>query len=220
MSEPQFTYPMMLRLAGRKAVVVGGGNVALRKAAALTDAGAAVCVVSPNFLPEFREDARLACIEEAYDGPHAARLLAGALVVIAATDDEAVNARVAADARAAGALVNVVDRPELCDFIVPAVLERGRLVVAISTGGAAPSLARRMRDRLEGEIGPEYRMYLDVMDEVRADVLARGLAPDIRRRIFERLTEDDIVAAARDGEAALRRTVAAVVDAAMREDGS
>ena len=213
---------MMLSLAGRKALVVGGGKVALRKAAALADAGAAVRVVSPEFVPEFREDARLECMTEGY----AARHVVGFVLVIAATDDPAVNACVAADARAAGALVNVVDRPELCDFIVPAVLERGRLVVAISTGGAAPSLSRRLRDRLAREIGPEYGTYLDVMDEVRADLLAgtsraagsRGdLPPDLRRRIFERLTEDDIVAAAAQGEEALRQAIAAIVDAAMRE---
>jgi precorrin-2 dehydrogenase/sirohydrochlorin ferrochelatase len=213
MPEPRFIYPMMLRLAGRRALVVGGGQVALRKATSLADAGATVRAVSPEFVAEFRDDARLECREESYGPGH----MAGVFVVIAATDDGAVNARVAADARAAGVLVNVVDRPELCDFIVPAVMERGRLVIAISTSGAAPSFARRLRDRLKREIGPDYRMYLDVMDDVRTEIMRSGLAPDRRRRLFERLTEDDVVAVAGQGEEALRRAVAALVEAAMRQ---
>ena len=117
-------------------------------------------------------------------------------LVIAATDDETVNARVAADAAEAGALANVVDRPSLCDFIVPAVVNRGRLTIAISTGGAAPSLARRLRERLEKDFGPEYATYLDVMDDVRREVQSRGLSEEVRRRIFERLSEADMLSAA------------------------
>jgi precorrin-2 dehydrogenase / sirohydrochlorin ferrochelatase len=211
MTEPRFAYPLMLNLAGRRAVVVGGGKVALRKAQALAEAGAKVRVVSPQFLPEFASDNRLECVAEVYDARH----LAGALVVIAATDDAAVNARVAADARKAGALVNVVDRPALCDFIVPATIERGRLRIAISTGGAAPSLARKLRERLQRQFGPEYATYLDVMDEVRKDLLARDLPADLRRRIFERLSEDDIIAAARGGAEALRAATKAAVKAML-----
>ena len=207
MTEPHFAYPAMLTLAGRRAVVVGGGKVALRKARALADAGAAVRAVAPEFLPEFREDRRLECLGE----PYAARHVAGAFLVIAATDDEAVNARVAADARAAGALVNVVDRPALCDFIVPATVDRGRLVIAISTGGAAPSLARRLREKLERQFGKEYATYLDVMDEVRREILSRGLPEEVRWRLLERLSEDDIVAAAREGRDALRRRIEVAV---------
>jgi precorrin-2 dehydrogenase/sirohydrochlorin ferrochelatase len=212
MSEPQFAYPMMLNLAGRRALVVGGGKVALRKALALADAGAAVRAVSPEFLPEFLADARLECIRE----PYAARHLAGMMLVVAATDDEAVNASVAADARTAGVPVNVVDRPALCDFIVPSVVERGSLRIAVSTGGAAPSLARRLRERLEKEFGPHYATYLDVMGGVRRDLQARDLAPDVRRRLFERLSDDDIIAAARAGPDACRRAIDAAIAAILR----
>jgi precorrin-2 dehydrogenase/sirohydrochlorin ferrochelatase len=215
MPEPQFSYPLMLNLSGRRAVVVGGGKVALRKARALAEAGARVRVVAPEFLPEFAADGRFECVRE----PYAARHVAGAFLVIAATDDEAVNARVAADARAAGALVNVVDRPALCDFIVPAVVERGRLRIAVSTGGAAPSLARKLRERLEGEFGPEYATYCAVMDGVRRDLQARGLSDDLRRRVFERLSEPDLVAAARKGEQALRTRMRTVVDGMLAAEG-
>jgi precorrin-2 dehydrogenase/sirohydrochlorin ferrochelatase len=205
MTEPHFAYPIMLDLAGRRALVVGGGKVALRKAQTLADAGARVRVVAPDILPEFAHDARLECVQETY----AARHVVGVFLAVAATDDEAVNARAAADARAAGALVNVVDRPALCDFIVPSVVERGRLMIAICTGGAAPSLARRIREHLEKEFGPPYAALLDALAEVRDRYKSADLPEAVRRRLFERLTEDDIVAAAREGKEALARAIEA-----------
>ena len=203
MTESHFAYPIVLNLSGRRAVVVGGGEVALRKARALADAGAHVRVVAPEFTAGFAEDGRFECLAERYQERH----LEGARVVVAATDDEAVNRQVAEDARAAGVLVNVVDRPELCDFIVPAQVRRGDLLIAISTGGAAPALAKRLRERLEKEFGPEYETYLAVLGEVREDLKNRNVAPDLRRRIFERLTEDDLLAAARQGTDALRQAI-------------
>ena len=207
MTEPRFAYPIFLNLAGRRAVVVGGGQVALRKARALADAGAAVRVVAPEFLPQFAEDERFECVAETYQARH----VADAVVVVAATDDEAVNARAAADAREAGALVNVVDEPDRCDFIVPSQVRRGDLLIAVSTGGAAPSLARRLRERLEKEFGPEYETLLVALREVRERMKANDLPPERRRRLFERLTEEDILAAARRGPEALRRAIDAVV---------
>ena len=207
MDDPRFVYPMMLSLDGRRTLVVGGGRVALRKAQTLADAGAKVRVVSPEFLPEFAADGRLELVREMYEARH----VAGAFVVVASTDDEAVNARVSADARAAGALVNVVDRPALCDFIVPAVIERGELLIAISTGGAAPSLARKIRERLERDFGPEYAAYLTAMRHVRDRYKSAALDPDVRRRLFERLTEPDLLDAARAGPDALRRAIDSVI---------
>jgi len=212
MTGPRFAYPMVLDLGGRRAVVVGGGGVALRKARALADAGASVRVVSPRFRPDFETDPRLERAAEPYDARH----VAGAFVVVAATDDEAVNARVSADARAAGALVNVVDRPALCDFIVPAQVTRGPLVIAISTGGAAPSLARRLRERLQREVGPEYETLLTVLAEVRERLKQADLPAPERQRLFERLTEADLVAAARRGPEALRSAVEAILGEAGR----
>jgi len=214
MTEPRFTYPVVLDLAGRPVLVVGGGAVALRKARALADAGAEVRVVAPAIRPEFAADGRLACLAERYDARH----LAGMRLVVAATDDEAANARVAADAQAAGVLVNVVDRPALCDFIVPAQVRRGDLLVAVSTGGASPRFARHLRERLEHEFGPEYAVYLRVMREVRASLLARGLDAATLRRVLERLTADDLVTAARQGPDALRRAAEAAVAAVLERD--
>ena len=203
MTESHFAYPIVLNLSGRSALVVGGGEVALRKARALADAGARVRVVAPEFSAGFAEDGRFECVAARYEKRH----IEGALVAVAATDDEAVNRQVAEDARAAGVLVNVVDRPELCDFIVPAQVRRGDLVVAVSTSGAAPALAKRLRERLEKEFGPEYATYLAVLREVREDLKKRNIPADLRRRIFERLASDDLLAAARQGTAALRQAI-------------
>jgi len=212
-SEKRFAYPIVLDLAGRRAVVVGGGRVALRKARALAEAGARVTAVAPQFLPEFAEAAGI----ERLEAPYAAGHLEGAVLAVAATDEEAVNRRVADDARAARVPVNVVDVPEQCDFIVPAQVRRGELVVAVTTGGAAPSLARRLRERLEEEFGPEWAAYLEALRAARERVLSEGHPPEVRRRIFERLTEPDLVAAAREGPDALRRAIdAAVTDARRR----
>jgi len=208
MTERRFAYPIVLDLAGRRAVVVGAGRVALRKARALAEAGARVTAVAPEFLPEFAEAEGVECIE----APYAAEHLEGAVLAVAATDDPAVNRRVADDARAAGILVNVVDVPQECDFIVPAQVRRGDLLVAITTGGAAPSLSRRLRERLEAEFGPEWAEYLEALRAVRERVRLEGHSPEVRRRIFERLTEPDIVEAARAGPDALRRAVDAVVE--------
>jgi len=207
MTDRRFAYPIVLDLAGRRAVVVGGGRVALRKARALAEAGARVSAVAPDFLPEFAEAAGVERIEAAYAAEH----LEGAALVIAATDEEAVNRRVAEDARAAGVLVNVVDVPEQCDFIVPAQVRRGDLVVAVTTGGAAPSLARRLRQRLEAEFGPEWAAYLEALRAARERILAEGRPPEVRRRLFERLTEPDLLEAARAGPDALRRAIDAAV---------
>jgi len=213
MTESHFAYPIVLNLSGRRVVVVGGGEVALRKARALADAGARVRVVAPKLAPGFAEDGRFECLAARYEKQR----LEGALVAVAATDDEAVNRQVAEDARAAGVLVNVVDRPELCDFIVPAQVRRGDLVVAVSTGGAAPALAKRLRERLEKEFGPEYAVLLEALREVRDDLKKRKVSPETRRRVFERLAEDDIVDAACQGADALRQAVAKVVAGLLRK---
>ena len=203
MTESHFAYPIVLNLSGQGALVVGGGEVALRKARALADAGASVRVVASEVTAGFAEDGRFECAAARYEKQH----LEGVFVAVAATDDEAVNRRVAEDARAAGVLVNVVDRPELCDFIVPAQVRRGDLLIAISTGGAAPALAKRLRERLEKEFGPEYETYLTVLGEVREDLKKRNIPADLRRRIFERLASDDLLAAARQGTDALRQAI-------------
>lgn len=140
-------YPVYLDMTDRPCLVVGGGPVAERKVAGLLDAGARLTVVSPSATDRLREWARADRIR-LLPREYAAADLAGQAVVFVATDDGGINAGVARDARAVGVLVNAVDDPAHCDFILPAVLRRGEITVAVSTGGASPALARAVRDEL------------------------------------------------------------------------
>jgi precorrin-2 dehydrogenase/sirohydrochlorin ferrochelatase len=162
-------------MAGRRCLVVGGGPVAERKVAGLLEAGARLTVVSPAVTSRLADWARAERIR-LIGRDYAASDLVGHSVVFVATDDGRVNADVARDARAAGVLVNAADDPAHCDFILPAVLRRGELTVAVSTGGASPALARTVRDELDA--------YLDREDYT---ALAR-VAADARRTLRDRGT--------------------------------
>jgi precorrin-2 dehydrogenase / sirohydrochlorin ferrochelatase len=143
-------------------VVVGGGAVAVRKARKLFQAGAEVVVVSPEVLPEL-EDMSV----EVHERPYEYGDLEGADLVFVATDSREVNAAVAREARAHGVRSNVADRPTEGDFAVPSTLRRGGLQVAVSTGGASPTLARRIRSELEEIFGPEWAGVVEEMETVR-----------------------------------------------------
>ena len=195
---------MGLRLTGRKCLVVGGGTVAARKVAALVGCGADVHVVSPTFGEALAADESITRHASAYDPA----LLDGAALVIAATDDEAVNRRVAEDAWSRGILVNVVDTPSLCDFYCPAVVRRGPLAIAIHSGGAAPALARRLRQQLEREFGPAYEALAEALGRLRREIIETVDDPVIRSRRLRRLGEDETIEAFfRHGADALRRAV-------------
>ena len=135
-------FPMMVRLEGRRVLLVGGGKVALRKAEALTAFGAKIEVCAPRPVPAL--EALASRVYPAYEP----RLLTGLAFAVAATDDKIFNARVAADCRKAGVPVNSVDAPVDCDFYFPALLTRGDVTVAVSTGGAAPALAAALKGYL------------------------------------------------------------------------
>jgi len=166
-------YPLCLDLRGRRCVVVGGGAVAARKVEGLLECGAAVTVVAPALAPALEERLRAGAIE-ARLRPYAEGDLAGALLAIAATDEPAVNARIAAEARARGVLLNAVDDPPRCDFILPAVVRRGDLQIAVSTGGRSPALARWVREDLERRLPPEYGDLLALVADLRAELRREG----------------------------------------------
>lgn len=165
-------YPLALKLSGRRCLVVGGGAVAGRKVASLLECGADVVVVAPDATDQIRAWAASRRIK-LMDRPFEPSDVAGALIVIAATDDSRVNSAVADAARASGALVNVVDVPDLCDFYVPASVTRGDLQITISTGGSSPALAKRIRIDLERQFGPEYESYLELLARLRSELKAR-----------------------------------------------
>ena len=177
--------PISLALEGADCLVVGGGRVAARKARSLVACGAAVRVVSPEICPGLVELDGVEIIEEPFDAPHAD----GMTLVFAATDDPEVNRRVAAAARERGALVNVVDVPAECDFIVPSTLTRGDLTISVCSGGAAPALSRRIREGLEQQFPETYADFVALLAEVRTDI--KGRLPDMARRkaLFERLAD-------------------------------
>ncbi|MBM4036198.1 MAG: bifunctional precorrin-2 dehydrogenase/sirohydrochlorin ferrochelatase [Planctomycetes bacterium] len=194
-------YPICLSLEGKPCLVVGGGAVALRKVRSLLEAGAHVTVVSPEFCEELRQLSGVRRIARPFEEHDAA----GAFLVYAATDDAAVNSAVGAAARKHHALVNVVDTPAECDFIVPSTLTRGEMTISVSTGGASPALARRLRLELEELFPPSYAGFVALLADIRREVLAA--VPDAARReaILKRLAERaswELFAS--DGPAALR----------------
>jgi uroporphyrin-III C-methyltransferase/precorrin-2 dehydrogenase/sirohydrochlorin ferrochelatase len=179
-------FPVALDLHGRRCLVVGGGVVATRKVEALLDAGATVVVVAPRLLAEVEALGVLGALE-VQRRDYEATDCNNAFLVIAATDDRATNAAIATDARASGALVNAADDPEHCDFITPAIVRRGDVQVAVTTGGASPALARHLRERLENLLAPEYGELADLLARVRRDLRQRGVraTPDQWQQAIE-----------------------------------
>ncbi len=206
------TYPVnLIELARRRAVVIGGGAVAWRKVQGLLAAGSSVTVISPDLVPglaELNAAGAIAVTPRCYqDGD-----LTGAWLVVAATDDASVNHAVSAEAMRRGCLVNVVDDPDHSNFIVPAVLRRGEIAVTICTGGASPALARRLRERLDELIPPEYGDFAALLAELRPELLARFDAGQPRLDAALRLVDSDVLQVLHEqGMAAARAHARAVL---------
>lgn len=193
-------YPIFLDMTGRRSVVIGGGAVAERKVEGLLEVGASVTVISPALTPRLEAwatEGRIRHVPREY-GPGD---LAGFELAFVATDDGAANAAVAKEGRAAGVWINAADDPAYCDFILPALLRRGELMVAVSTGGTSPALARAVREELEAHLTPDYAVLAEVVAEVRRELReqARVLTPatwqkvldgDLRRLIAEGRREE------------------------------
>jgi siroheme synthase-like protein len=194
-------YPAMLDLAGRHALLVGGGEVAAQKAGPLLEAGAILRVVAPEMGPALRArvDAGEASWEQRAVRPGDT---AGCAVVVCATDQREVNRQVSEEARGNGIPVNVVDDPELCTFIVPSTVRRGPLQVAVSTGGRSPAFAKFMRKELEQAVGEEYGVLAEMAGRMRdlardagigyeqRDQAAAGALPELLALLREGRTAD------------------------------
>ena len=163
-------YPVNLVLDGRSCLVVGGGRIALRKVEGLLACGARVTVVAPRVDPGLRGLPGVSVEKR----PWRPTDLAGKWLVIAATDDPAVNGAVYDEGQRRGVWVNGADDPANCSFTLPSVVRRGDLQVTVSTGGRSPALATWLRRRLEGEIGPEYAVLLDLLATERDGLKAAG----------------------------------------------
>ncbi|WP_429885690.1 precorrin-2 dehydrogenase/sirohydrochlorin ferrochelatase family protein [Geoalkalibacter halelectricus] len=201
MAAPGQDYPLVLSLAGRLCVVVGAGAVGRRKIRGLLTAGARVRVVDPS--PAALEG--LADVEVVARS-YVAADVAGALLVFAATDDGALNRRILADARAGGALAQAVDDPAAGDFQLPALLRRGALTLAVSTGGGSPALAAAVRDLLAEEFGPEWAVLVEVAAALRQKRLTGPETTPYNHSVLPALLAGGLagLVAAGDGEAVER----------------
>ena len=198
-------YPIYLDLQNKKCVVVGGGEVAQRKVLLLLQCGAQVVVVSPEAtekLTELARDSQITWYAREFEPDD----LNGAFLVYAATDKPTVNSYVSTSAHDYGiSLVNVVDTPAECTFITPSIVARSDLIISISTSGKSPALAKKIRQQLEKQYGPEYADFLDILGEVRK--VAMDIIPTQKQRqqIFEKLIDDseifDLVCAGKKEEA-------------------
>ena len=205
-------YPAFLNLAGRRCVVVGGGTVAERKVRGLLAAGGDVLVVASEASPAL-DRLRASGAIRVERRPYRAGDLDGAFFVVAATDSRAVNEAVVRDARGGGALVNVVDDPAACDVTVPAVVRRGDVTLAVSTGGRSPGFARFLREELEAWLSDERLALLDLVADVRGELRAAGANPGperwrqaVRSNILDVLATGDRATARRALLAALAYT--------------
>ena len=159
-------FPINLDVRGRTVVMIGGGETAVRKIESLLEAGAKVIVYDPRPLPLVRQMAarkKIRWIGRAWRPGD----LGKSFLAVAATDDPGTHRAVRSEARKKGILLNVVDSPEFCDFVFPAYLKRGEFLVTVSTGGASPALARKVREELENIFGPEYKTLVDLMGKLR-----------------------------------------------------
>jgi precorrin-2 dehydrogenase/sirohydrochlorin ferrochelatase len=163
-------YPVSLRLAGERCLVVGGGPVAVSKVAGLREAGAVIDLVAPDIAPALRGLPDVTVHERRYETTD----IAGHRLVVTATDDPTVNRQVFLDAEAAGVLVNSADDPQNCRFTFMSRFRRGALLVTVSTDGRSPAVSAWLRRRIEAEIGEEYATLVDVAADVRSAILASG----------------------------------------------
>lgn len=192
-------YPAFLDLHGKKILIVGGGAVAQRKIETLFEYGAVIHVAARDLTPvlkEYETEGRIRFLgREFFQGQ-----MDGAFLVIAATDDPELNRKVSLAAREKNIPVNAVDQPSDCTFIVPSILRRGDLVIAVSTSGKSPALARRLREQLEGMFGSEYAPYVQLMGKIRERVLSDRYPSERKGEIFRGLIESDLLDAIRLGE--------------------
>jgi precorrin-2 dehydrogenase/sirohydrochlorin ferrochelatase len=194
-------YPMMVDLTGKRCLVVGGGTVAERKVTLLLECGADVEVVSPATTARLGALAASGAVR-VRRRPVRPSDLSDAFLVVVATDDPQVNREVAEHVRTTGGLVNVADDLEACSFLVPSVLRRGDLTIAISTGGGSPALAKKLRQRLEQTIGPEYEAYLAALRLLRERARRAIADPQVRQAVYRRAVESDLFERAARGDAA------------------
>lgn len=195
-------YPVMMNLQDKQVVVVGGGKVAFRKTIGLLDSGANVLVISPELvdeLHEFHRDARIKWIPEPFS-PAQLDAFEPITLVFGATDIREVNVALFNEAMRRKIPCNIADVPDLCTFIVPAVITQGDLIIAVSTGGSSPALARRIREDLEKKFGPEYATMTRLMGELRKHIVRNGSDSEANKKVFLEIVDSQLLPALRDND--------------------
>ena len=191
-------YPIFLELKDKNCLVVGGGPVGIRKALALEKCGAHVKVISERFLEgtDGFKGTSILSVEKKYEKKD----IRGMFLVFAATNNADLNQEIKKDASASHILCNVADAPDQSDFLVPSTVDRGDLIVAISTSGASPAMAKKIRQDLEGFFDPAYAGVLCLMGNIRKKLLSSGHAPDEHRQAFSNLVDRGILELIRTGD--------------------
>jgi precorrin-2 dehydrogenase / sirohydrochlorin ferrochelatase len=193
-------YTVCLKLQDAPCLVVGGGQVGERKIKTLLTCGARVSVISRDLTPELQaavDQGEVEWLARDYE----TRFMEKKRLVIGATDDQVLNERLHEEARERGILCNIVDNPPLGDFILPSIVRRGDLSIAVSTSGKSPALAKKIREGLEHEFPGIYSAYVDLLGVVRSQILARGLAQRENQTLFETLINAPLLTWLEKGEA-------------------
>ncbi|ADU29154.1 precorrin-2 dehydrogenase/sirohydrochlorin ferrochelatase family protein [Evansella cellulosilytica] len=188
--------PCMVKLNGKKAVVVGGGKVAYRKVQQLLSNQCKVKVISPDLCDE------LDSIIDQCDYENRSYVngdTEGSFIVIAATNDKAINEAIYEDAQQAP-FINIVDNQKLSNFFLPAVVDRGALQIAISTTGTSPIFTKKIREQLETLFGTEYEAYLEKIGELRQDIIKQAKNVSQKKELLEQLTDDELLEAFREND--------------------
>ena len=185
-------YPVHLDIQNRNCLVVGGGGVGTRKVATLLECGASVSVISPEVTQKLRDLVKSNLID-LKERRYQAGDLDGMFLVIGATDDEELNRKISRDADRLNTLCNIADRPEVCNFILPAIVKRDDLIITISTSGKSPALAKKLRKTLELQFGKEYGTFLKLMGAVRKKLLSQAHEPEAHKHLFEKIIAADLI---------------------------
>jgi len=185
-------YPIFLDIKGRNCLVVGGGSVGTRKVETLLDCGALVAVVSlevSEALKQLSDQQGITLKLRAYRSKD----LDGKFLVIGATNNENLNQQISADAAQRNMLCNIADRPSVCNFILPSIVQRGDLMLAISTSGKSPAYAKKLRQDLEHQFGHEYAVFLELMGAIRTRLLKEAHEPEQHKPLFQKIIQSDII---------------------------
>jgi precorrin-2 dehydrogenase / sirohydrochlorin ferrochelatase len=192
-------YPIAVDITDKNVLVVGGGVVAQRKIETLIEFGASVRVVSPEVTADIENlsnSGAISLIRRGYESGD----LADVSLVVAATDDRIINSKVSEDARALGILINVVDDPELCTFIVQSVVKRGDLTISIGTGGRSPALSKHVRKKIEETFGPEYGELAELLGELRDKAKLSIPSQKQREQVFKEILASGVLDLLKNGK--------------------